>query len=384
MCYLNIKGRLFARMKYWIHLAINSISNSNTSHTLPTSNPARNTEYPVLPTSYTMSLYSAAHVDPQGPGDSRPTALQVVRDNHMENKLRGRSIVITGVSSGLGIETARALKVTGANLFLTARDAAKAKAALMEIWDDKMHIITMDQNSLQSVKKAAEGILAKTDAVHILVNNAGVMAVPELQLSQDGYESHFAINHLSHFLLFQLLEPAMLKATSPEFQSRVVIVSAAAHRVGPIAALGDYNFEKTSYDPWLAYARSKTANTYMANEIERRYSSVGIHSNSLHPGVVPTGIAKYLSAELIEAISQQQAKTAKSPAQGAATTLCAAIGKEWEGRGGIYLNDCVAAEAGEFDGDHSKVTYVDHTYDVEAAMRLWNDSLTLVNNFTNV
>ncbi|KAK2608836.1 hypothetical protein QQS21_002549 [Conoideocrella luteorostrata] len=329
-----------------------------------------------------MPEYRTAHANPQGPGDSRPTALQVVQDNDMEGKLVGKNVVVTGASSGLGVETARAFKATGATLFLTARNIPRARAALAEIWDDStMHLIEMDQASLQSVQSGAEQILSKANAVHILIANAGIMAVPELQLTKDGFETQFATNYLSHFLLFNLLRPALVQAASTSFNPRVVVVSAAAHRVSGVGEPGDYNFEKTSYEPWVAYARSKTAFIYMANEIDRRYAHLGLHANSLHPGIVGTGIGKYLSAEMVDAIAHQQALVIKSPAQGAATTLCAAIGKEWETRGGVYLNDCASAEAGELDGDPSKGTYVGHTYDVGAASRLWESSLQMVDKF---
>lgn len=326
-----------------------------------------------------MSRYAAAHANPQGPGDSRPTALQIVTDNDMEGKLVGKVAVVTGVSSGLGIETSRALAATGARLILTARDLAKAKTALAGIWqEDKMELVEMDQNSLESVRVAAKIILAKTDKVNILVNNAGIMAVPDLQLSKDGYESQFAVNHLSHFLLFELLKPALLKATTPDFQSRVVVVSAAAHRISPIGDSDDYNFQRSTYVPWMAYARSKTANIYMANQIERDYGRLGLHATSLHPGVIGTGLVKYIPAEVVENMSLDIGPVIKSTEQGAATTIWAAIGKEWEGRGGVYLNDCAEAERGEDDGVPAKGSYVSHTYNAKEEARLWKDSLKMV------
>ncbi|KAI5457344.1 dehydrogenase with different specificitie [Mariannaea sp. PMI_226] len=326
-----------------------------------------------------MSRYAAAHENPQGPGDSRPTALQIVKDNDMEGNLVGKVAVITGVSSGIGVETVRALEVTGAKLFVTARDLTKARAALSDIWkEDRMELVHMDQTSLESVRTAAKAILAKTDTISLLVNNAGVMAVPNLQLTQDGFEMHFATNHLAHFLFFQLLKPALLKATTPSFQSRVVMVSAAAHRVSGIGASDDYNYQKGGYEPWMAYARSKTANIYMANEIERRYGSQGLHATSLHPGIIGTDLGRHLAPEFIDGMRVQYASIAKSPEQGAATTIAAAIGKEWEGRGGVYLNDCQEAERGEYDGVVSNVSYVPHTYDEKEEARLWKDSLKFV------
>jgi len=158
-----------------------------------------------------MSRYDAAHTNPLGPGDARPTALQIVRDNKLEGKLPGIVVVITGVSSGIGVETVRALAAAGATLYMTARDLAKARAALADLWDpDRMALVYMDNSSLESVRGAAETLLAKAgDKIHILINNAGIMSVPDRRLSRDGHELQFATNHLAHFLLFQLLKPAV-------------------------------------------------------------------------------------------------------------------------------------------------------------------------------
>ncbi|KAK5999203.1 Short-chain dehydrogenase/reductase prx1 [Cladobotryum mycophilum] len=327
-----------------------------------------------------MSRYAAAHVDPQGPGDSRPTALQIIQDEGVTDKLVGKVIVITGVSSGIGIETVRALTTTGATLYVTARDIAKATTALVDTWHpDRMELVEMDLGSFQSVRLAAEKILSKTKNVNILINNAGIMAIPELQLTEDGHELQFGTNHLSHFLFFQLLKPALLAATTPQFQSRVVTLTSSGHRLQGINASDNYNFEKGGYSPWVAYAQSKTANIYMATEIERRYGSQGLHATSVHPGAIRTGLSKYIPTAQLQAMRSNPATTnaVKNPEQGAATSVWAAIGKEWEGKGGKYLSNCSAAEKGADDGDLMSVEYVSHTYDVESAIRLWDDSIKL-------
>ncbi|KAF7563686.1 hypothetical protein G7046_g468 [Stylonectria norvegica] len=296
-----------------------------------------------------MSRYAKVHVDPQGPGDSRPTALQIVKDSNMEGGLVGKSVVITGVSSGIGIETVRALAATGATLYLTARDLVKAKAALEGILEpSRMELVRMDQGSLDSVRNAAKIILAKTSTINLLICNAGVMAVQELQLTQDGHELQFGTNHLSHFLFFSLLKPALLAASSPELLSRVVVVSSSGHRIHGINDTTNYNFQQGGYHSWVSYAQSKTANIYMANEIDRRYGSRGLHATSIHPGVVATGIGQHLPSEELAGMLKDERllKELKSPEQGAATTVCAAIGKEWEGQGGKYLLDCAEAERG--------------------------------------
>jgi NAD(P)-dependent dehydrogenase (short-subunit alcohol dehydrogenase family) len=319
-----------------------------------------------------MSRYAAAHADPQGPADARPTAIQIIHDEGAESKLIGKVIVITGISAGIGIETARALALTDATLFLTARDLPKARSALGDIlYSDKVHLIELDLNSFDSVRAGAAAILSKTDKVNILVNNAGIMAVPDLRFTKDGHELQFGTNHLAHFVLFQLLKPALLAASTPTFHSRVVAVSSAAHRRNGINDSDNYNFQKGGYSGQLSYDQSKTANVYMANEIERRYGAQGLHATSVHPGAILTELTRHMDESAISAILDRDGmrKSLKSTEQGAATTVWAAIGKELEGTGGKYLQDCRVG----VDADVAP-----HTYNPEAEARLWRDSLKLV------
>ncbi|KAJ5785246.1 uncharacterized protein N7503_010458 [Penicillium pulvis] len=328
-----------------------------------------------------MSRYAAVHANPQGLGDARPTAMQIINDEALEGNLVNKVIVITGVSSGIGIETVRALATTGARLFLTARDLSKAKTALGDIFDaTKMELVHMDQASLDSVRAAAAAILSKTDQITILVTNAAIMAVQDRQLTENNYELQFATNHLSHFLFFNLLKPSLLAGSSAGFQSRVVVVSAAAHRVVTLNDSENYHFQKGGYSPWAAYGQSKLANTYMANEIERRYGSSGLHATSLHPGLIATGLSQHLSEQEIGAMLQNKfmLKMQKSVEQGAATTVWAAVSKELEGKGGLYLNDCAVAERGEDDGIPALGMTSSSTYNPEEEARLWKDSLEMV------
>ncbi|RFU78616.1 alcohol dehydrogenase [Trichoderma arundinaceum] len=327
-----------------------------------------------------MSRYEEAHANPQGPGDARPTALQIVKDEGVVGKLNDKVIVITGTSSGIGIETARALAATGAKLFLTARDLGKAKTALASFWDpNRMELVQLDLGSFKSVRDAAAVILAKSNQVNILINNAGIMAVPDLQFTEDGCELQFGTNHLSHFLFFQLLKPALLAASSPGFQSRVVTLASSGHRAHGINETGNYNFENGGYSPWISYAQSKTANIYMANEIERRYGSRGLHATSVHPGGVDTNLKQYIPPAQLQAARSNPLvlKIAKSPEQGAATTVWAAIGAEWEGKGGKYLSNCSVAPRGVDDGNMMSTDFVTHTYDAEKEARLWHDSIVM-------
>jgi NAD(P)-dependent dehydrogenase (short-subunit alcohol dehydrogenase family) len=329
-----------------------------------------------------MASYTSAHANPNGAGDARPTALQILSDTGMKGKLSGKVIVITGASSGIGIDTARALSATGATLFLTARDIKKAEVALEGILErGRVSIVQLDNNSLDSVRAASDTILKHSkNKVNILVENAGVMGLPKRTLTDDGHEVHFQTNHLSHFLLFQLLKPALLASSTSEFQSRVVLVSSTAHRATTLLSSENYSFEMGNYDPMVAYAHSKLANIYMANEIERRYGSKGLHGLSLSPGTIDTNISRNLPHEAVVHVLGDPAvvKILKSSEQGAATTVLAAISKDWEGKGGKYLQDCDDAKRGEDDGNPFGVGFVKQTYDPENEARLWKDSLKLV------
>ncbi|KAJ5445981.1 Short-chain dehydrogenase/reductase SDR [Penicillium cf. griseofulvum] len=277
-----------------------------------------------------MSRYAGAHVKPNGPGDARPTALQIIKDEGAEGKLKGEVIVITGTSAGIGIQTTRALATTGATLFLTARDVVKAQSALDGIFEPpRMDIIEMDQANLSSVRTAAAAILDKTFKIHLL----------------------------------KLLEPALLAAASPDVPSRVVNLASSAHNVHGINNPDNYNFQKGGHGPSVAYGQSKTANIYMANEIERRYGTHHLHSTSVHPGIVQTGLTKHMPPDAFRRMEFLY-PTIKSVGRGAAAS---------------YLVNCAVAEPYvEGDDKFSAPGYSPYAYDVEKAKRLWNDSLKLV------
>ncbi|KAF2795026.1 short-chain dehydrogenase [Melanomma pulvis-pyrius CBS 109.77] len=330
-----------------------------------------------------MGRYTATHVSPNGAGDARPTALEIVKDNDLEGKLTGKIIVVTGTSSGIGIETARALSATGATLFLPVRDTKAAEAALEGILEPgRVSLVQLDNNSFRSVKAAAETILKHSNnKVNILVANAGIMGVPERTLTEDGHEVHFQTNHLSHFLLFHLLKPALLASSTPEFNSRVVLVASSAHRAVTLLDSDNYDFEKGNYDAQLAYAHSKLVNIYVANEIERRYGSKGLHGISINPGIIgETKMARSMGPEVVAQIMSDPylVSILKSHEQGAATTVLAAIGKEWEGKGGKYLEDAEEAKRGQDDNQPLGVGWAKQTYDPECEARIWKDSLRIV------
>ncbi|MCJ1464838.1 hypothetical protein MMC07_003453 [Pseudocyphellaria aurata] len=325
------------------------------------------------------SRYAESHKSPQGPGDSRPTALDIVRDEGLEGKLADKVFLITGCSSGIGIETARALSTTGAKLFLGVRDTAKGESALSGILEPgRIELLKLDLNSLDSVRVAAKTFLQKSAKLNVLINNAGIMATPQGKTA-DGFESQFGTNHLAHFLLFQLLKPSLLASSTPEFNSRVVILASSGHRAGGVQ-FGDYGFEQKEYSPWPAYGQSKTSNIYMANEIERRYGGRGLHALSLHPGGIYTGLQKHVPDSATEKwkADPDAVRYTKSVPQGAATSVFAALSKEWEGKGGRYLEDCAESPPVRPGHKPTDIGYVPHAYNEEGEKRLWVDSLQMV------
>nr|UIK22901.1 short chain dehydrogenase [Trichoderma rhododendri] len=328
------------------------------------------------------SPYAAAHADPKGAGDARPTALQIIKDEGAQGKLADKVIVITGATSGIGVETARALSATGATILLTARNLEKANKNLVGILEPgRVSLVEMDLDSFKSIRAGAEKILsASKGQVNILINSAGVMGLQKHTLNEDGIESHFSGNYLGFFLLFQLLKQALLSSVTPGFNSRVVVVASSAHRAATLPASDNYSFEKGEYSHETAYNYSKLAAVYLANTIERLYGAQGLHATSLHPGAINTDISRNMPPGFLEAIMTNPyiLKILKSSEQGAATTVWAAVGKDWENKGGKYLEDCKEADRGEDDGQIFSAGWVKQTYDPEEEDRLWKDSLKLV------
>ena len=217
-----------------------------------------------------IAPYASVHQTPQGPGDARPTALQIVKDQGLMGKLGDKVILITGCTSGIGVETARALHATGAKIFITARNVKKGQDVAKDISTSNpgqvVEVIKMELDSFDSVRAAVADFLNKTKKLNILINNAGVMACPEGR-TQDGFETQWGTNVLGHFLLFQLLKDTLSASSSPQFASRVVSVSSSGHRISGIH-FDNYNLDKDpsdTYDPWKAYGQSKTGNIYLAN-----------------------------------------------------------------------------------------------------------------------
>ncbi|KAF4470090.1 WW domain-containing oxidoreductase [Fusarium albosuccineum] len=322
--------------------------------------------------------YSSVHQSPKGPGDGRPTAKQIIRDENLEGRLEGKVVFITGCSSGIGVETARALFLTGATLYLTARNLEKAESVLGDlVHSGRVHLLALDLESLDSVRSCAAEFLSKSNILDILICNAGIMAPPEGR-TKDGFETQIGTNHLGHFLLFNLLQPALSAAAIPNRSSRVVILSSVAHRWGEFDP-DNVNLEG-SYEPMVAYGASKTANLWTANEIERRYGALGIHAWSVHPGLVLTDLGRHMAREQQEASMADPylALIAKNAEQGAATSVWAAVAATLEGDGGKYLEDCGIAEPWDPTTPQSRPGYGSHAYDSEKAFKTWNKSMQLV------
>ncbi|KAL1605309.1 hypothetical protein SLS60_004857 [Paraconiothyrium brasiliense] len=326
-----------------------------------------------------ISPYAEAHKNFKGPGDARPTALQILRDQDLIDKLHGKVALVTGVSSGIGIETARALKTAGVHVFGAVRNLEKAREALRnDLEPGKLDLIQLDNNSLSSVRAGAADFLSKSSTLHVLVNNAGVMMTPEGR-TENGFETQFGVNHLAHFLLFQLLKRALLASATPQFPSRVVNVASSGHQYTSRIFFENLNLEGM-YDPTLAYGQSKLANIQMATELERRYGAQHLHAFSVMPGVIATGLGQFLSQEVLDGMFSDEGfmRALKSAEQGAATSVWAAVGKDLEGKGGVFLEDCHVAGKAEEGAKPGLSGYSKAVYDEGSEKKLWQVSCELV------
>ena len=291
--------------------------------------------------------------------------------------LAGKLAVVTGASSGLGVETCRVLAAAGAAVLMLARDSDKLAAVALELQQDNpaaiLHTATMDLADLDSVRTTAAAILAEHAQIHLLINNAGVMACPLARTAQ-GYEMQFGTNHLGHFLFTCLLVPALV-AGAP---GRVVTLSSAGHKIADVN-LDDSAYIVRDYDKWQAYGESKTANALFAVGLDARLAGKGVRSFAVHPGAIVTGLGRHMDeADYQFLMSRQpagQEMTLKSVEQGAATSVWAATSPELAGRGGVYLEDCQVAMPAASDSSAGVESYA---VDAAAAERLWAVSEVLV------
>jgi NAD(P)-dependent dehydrogenase (short-subunit alcohol dehydrogenase family) len=252
--------------------------------------------------------------------------------------LGGRRAIVTGSSSGIGVETARALASAGAEVTLAVRDTeAGAKTAaelLATTGSTAVHVAELDLADPRSVAVFVAGWNGPLD---LLVNNAGVMAVPDLRLTPAGWELQFATNHLGHFALAAGLHDALAAASAG---ARIVSLSSRAHLRSPVV-FDDVNFASRPYDPMLAYGQSKTANVLFAVEATRRWRDEGITANAVHPGAIATtNLSRHLDPAYLEQLRTSGVYSFKTPEQGAATSVLVATSPQLEGIGGRYFEDC--------------------------------------------
>jgi len=293
--------------------------------------------------------------------------------------LHGKNAIVTGGASGIGMETVRALAGAGAHVTLAARNAAQADEVASTLRQDDpdatIETAIVDLASLDSVRAFAAGYVAQGRPLHLLINNAGVMATPQ-SYTADGFEMQFGTNHIGHFALTTGLLPALRAAG----KARVVALSSIGHRRSDID-FDDVNFRERAYDPWQAYGQSKTANVLFAVELTRRHAADGITANAVMPGGIMTGLQKHMSNEEKMALGWIDEHGTpnprfKSTEQGAATSIWAAVAPELEGHGGRYLEDCAIAKPWSADSPMQGV--MPYALDAERAKRLWDMSETLV------
>ena len=286
--------------------------------------------------------------------------------------LTGKLAVITGASTGIGVETARALAAAGATVVLAARNTARTDEAAASIRarvpGAQVEVGMLDLASLESVRQFAAWYLDTHDELNVLVNNAGVMYTP-LERTAEGFEMQFGTNHVGHFLLTCLLVPALL-AGAP---ARVVNLSSGGH-VGSDIVWDDPNFERRDYDKFASYGQSKTANILFSVELDRRLGPRGVHAYAVHPGMISTELGRYMTRDDMTALMERAKRgpsggmpSRKTLEQGAATTVWAATAPGLESRGGTYLADCRVTE------EHAP-----WARDPESAARLWALSESLV------
>jgi len=302
--------------------------------------------------------------------------------------LRGKRILVTGVSAGLGVETARSLAAHGAQVVGAARDLTKAEAATAQVRKDadagggSLELIQLDLADLKSVRACADQLLKKGKPFDVIIANAGVMAAPFSHTS-DGFETQFGTNHLGHFVLVNRI--ASLIPTG----GRLVNVTSAGHRYSNVN-LDDPNFEKTPYEPFVAYGRSKTANILFAVEFDRCHRDRGVRAAAVHPGIIQTELVRHMNPSWlqtrVEEINQQRAEVGKpsvewkSMAQGAATSVWAAVVAPANEIGGRYCEDCHVGSIVPEDVPVSAMTEGVRTYAVNAnaAAALWKKSEQMV------
>jgi NAD(P)-dependent dehydrogenase (short-subunit alcohol dehydrogenase family) len=302
--------------------------------------------------------------------------------------LNGKRILVTGVSAGLGVETARSLAAHGAQVVGTARDLTKAKAATGQVRKDgaanggSLELVELDLANLKSVRACADGLLAKGEPFDVVIANAGVMAAP-FSHTADGFETQFGTNHLGHFVLVNRIASLIRDG------GRLINLSSSGHRYSNVD-LDDPNFERTTYEPFVAYGRSKTANILFAVAFDKRHRDRGVRAAAVHPGGIKTELGRYVEPgrmeKVVNEINQQLAAQGKGPfqwksiPQGAATSVWAAVVGPADEIGGRYCENC---HVGKTVPDDATITPVSegvrgYALDATNAEALWKKSEQLV------
>ncbi|MBA8817509.1 NAD(P)-dependent dehydrogenase (short-subunit alcohol dehydrogenase family) [Microbacterium halimionae] len=304
--------------------------------------------------------------DPREAFDAESTALQVIDGID----LRGSTAIVTGAGSGIGVETARALAAAGAAVTLAVRDVARAAQVAADIrastGNGAVRVALVDLADLGSVRSFVD---AWSGPLNLLVNNAGIMDSPEMRTPQ-GWEMHFAVNHLGHFALAQALHPAMLSAGG----ARIVSVSSSGHGSSGIR-FDDPFFERDPYDPGLAYGQSKTANVLFALKATRRWHGDGIAAAAVMPGGIWTNLQRHWNPAVLADMKKRYAT--KTVEQGAATSIYVATRATLGPGTPAYYEDCHPAKVvSAIEGGVHGV--LPHALDAVAAERLWEVSVRLV------
>ena len=302
--------------------------------------------------------------------------------------LRGKRIFVTGVSAGLGVETARSLAAHGAHVVGAARDLAKAEAATAQVRKDaaegggSFELVELDLASLKSVRACADRLLEKGEPFDVVIANAGVMATP-FGHTADGFETQFGTNHLGHFVLVNRIA-RLIRAGG-----RLINLSSAGHRYSNVD-LEDPNFERTPYEPFVAYGRSKTANILFAVAFDKRHRGRGVRAAAVHPGGIRTELGRYAEPgrmeKVIEEINRNLAAQGKGPfqwktvPQGAATSVWAGVVATADEIGGRYCENCHVGEIVPADTPITAVSEGVRGYalDPNSAEALWKKSEQLV------
>jgi NAD(P)-dependent dehydrogenase (short-subunit alcohol dehydrogenase family) len=288
--------------------------------------------------------------------------------------LSGRRAIVTGGASGIGLETARALAGVGAEVTLAVRDLQAGALAARDITASTgnpavlvAHLDLVDRASI------AKFVAGWSGPLHVLINNAGIMKLPTLEWTAEGWEMQFATNHLGHVAVAIGLHDALAEAGS----ARIVVVSSSAHLRGPVV-FGDLHFDGRPYDPNLAYGQSKTANVLFAVAATAHWAGDGITANALMPGTIATRLMRHLPDDWRERAREQFGEVEfKTPEQGAATSVLLATSPMLEGIGGRYFEDC--NEAAVVEPTASSMSGVaPFAVDPDIADRLWKESLRLL------